>query len=58
MEKKTDLRIDAVAETRRIRDAQHEHLDGQPWEARVAFFRERAAALSESLREAGKLARD
>ena len=55
MEKETDLRIDAVAEVRRIRDAQHEQLEGQPWEARVAFFHQRAAELNESLVKAGKI---
>ena len=55
MEKKTDLRIDAVAEVRRIRDAQHEQLEGQPWESQVLFFRQRAAELTESLVKAGKL---
>ena len=56
MEKRTDLRIDAVAEVRRIRDAQHERLANQPWEAQAAFFRDRAAELNESLRNAGKIA--
>ena len=55
MEKKTDLKIDAVAEVRRVRDAQHERLSDQPWEVRAAFFRDRAAELNESLRNAGKL---
>ena len=55
MGKRTDLKIDAVAEVRRIRDAQHERLADQPWEARAAFFRDRAAELDESLRNAGKI---
>lgn len=52
MEKKTELRIDAVKEVRRIRDAHHDALVGQPWEARAAFYRERAAKLNASLRKA------
>ena len=56
MGKRTDLRIDAVAEVRRIRDAQHERLADQPWGAQAAFFRDRAAELNKSLRDAGKIA--
>ena len=55
MGKRTDLKIDAVAEVRRIRDAQHEELAGRSWEERAAFFRARAAELDRSLSEAGKL---
>lgn len=55
MEKKTDLKIDAVAEVRRIRDAHHDRLADQPWDVQAAFFRDRAAELNRSLREAGKL---
>ena len=54
MEKRTDLRTDAVAEVRRIRDAPHERLAGEPWEEQVAFFRDRAAELTKSLKDAGK----
>jgi hypothetical protein len=51
MEKKTDLRLDAVTMVRRIRDAQHERLEGKTWEERAAFFRDRAAELGAALRE-------
>ena len=51
MEKKTDLKIDAVATVRRIRDAQHERLRKKTWEERATFFRDRAAKLNAELRE-------
>ena len=55
MEKKADLRIDAVATVRRIRDAQHDQLEGKSWEERTAFYRQRASELHRSLYESGEL---
>jgi hypothetical protein len=51
MEKKTPPKIDAVAMVRRIRDRQHEQLEGKTWEEKATFFRERAAALNATQRE-------
>jgi len=47
MEPKTepDITIDAVAMTRRIRDAQHARLESLSWEERVAYYREQSQTL-------------
>ena len=43
------LEVDAVAMTRRIRDAQHAELEGRSWEERAAYYREQARALHRRL---------
>ncbi len=42
-------KLDAVALVRRIRDEQHERLEGRTWEERAAFYREQAARLHEQI---------
>ena len=53
MEKEPTLKT--VELTRRIRDAQHEQLKGKTWEERVAFYKEQARALHETLQKTPQL---
>jgi hypothetical protein len=47
MEKEPTLKT--VELTRRIRDAQHEQLKDKTWKERMAFYKEQARALHETL---------